>query len=105
MKTLATLPPDMSMVDYFKEMNIFEKRQLLNELEEIKLSMDTRLVSFKKSMALAALLSLVGIISLPYIWSVVYFGAINLIFYLLYLKYSKKSINYRALINYLTKRL
>ena len=105
MKTIANLPQDMSMVDYFKDMNIFEKRQLLDELEGVKLSIDTRLGSFKKTIALVAFLSVLGIISLPYIWSIVYFGAINVSLYLLFLKYSNKSSNFKFLINYLTNLL
>lgn len=105
MKTLADLPKDITLVDYFKNMNIFEKRQVLDELSGLKLSIDTRLISFKKVMAFVALVSFFGIISIPNIWPMLYFGSINLGMFILFLKYSKKSSKCQFVIDYLTNLL
>ncbi len=102
---LLKQPEGMTLVEYFNTLNIFEKRQLLNELSDVKLSIDGRLSSYKKVVAFVMIVSVVGFMSLPGLYSGIYFGSINLIMLFFLLKNTHQSNKFKFVINHLTSML
>lgn len=102
---LLKQPKDMTLVEYFNTLNIFEKRQLLNELSDVKSSIDGRLSSYKKVVAFVMIVSVVGFMSLPGLYSGIYFGAINLIMLFFLLKNTHQSNKFKFVIDHLTSML
>jgi len=102
---LLKQPEGMTLVEYFNTLNIFEKRQLLNELSDVKSSIDGRLSSYKKVVAFVMIVSVVGFMSLPGLYSGIYFGAINLIMLFFLLKNTHQSNKFKFVIDHLTSML
>lgn len=102
---LKNLPEGNSMSDYFCTLNIFEKRQLLNELEDIKSSTQKHLDKYKKILVLVLFLSAFGYVCLPCLFTGIYYAALNACGLYIYYKFNKRTENYQFLIDYLTFKL
>lgn len=102
---LKNLPEGNSMSDFFCTLNIFEKRQLLNELEDIKSSMEKRLSLCKKLMVFVLFLSAFGYVSYPSLFYGIYYGCLNAYLLYIFYKFNRRIENYQFLIDYLTFKL
>ena len=102
---LLNQPEGMTLVEYFNTLNIFDKRQLLNELSDVKSSIDGRLSSYKKVMAFVMVFSVVGFMSSPGLYSGIYFGSINVVMLFFLLKNTHQSNKFKFVIDKLTTML
>jgi hypothetical protein len=103
---LKNLPEGNLIGDYFCTLNIFEKRQLLNELEDIKSSMEKRLSLCKKLMVFVLFLSAFGYVSsYPSLFYGIYYTCLNAYLLFIFYKFTKRTENFQFLIDYLTFKL
>ena len=102
---LLNQPEGMTLVQYFNTLDIFEKRQLLNELSDVKNAMDGRLSTYKKIMSFVMIISVIGFMSMPGIYSGIYFGLINLVMLFFLVKNSHQSNKFKFVIDKLTSML
>lgn len=102
---LKNLPEGNSMSDFFCTLNIFEKRQLLNELEDIKSSMQKHLDKYKKIVVLVLFLSAFCYVCSPCLFTGIYYASLNACGLYIYYRFNKRIEKYQFLIDYLTFKL
>lgn len=102
---LLKKPQEVSLMDYFKSLDVFEKRQLINELSEVKSSIDDRIKASSPYFGVVVLASTLGILMGPSVGAFVYFGLITGIFGFVILKKLKTSLNFKFVIDNMTKNM
>lgn len=102
---LSKQPQSITLIEYFNTLNIFEKRQLLDELTDVKSSIDSRLITYKKIMSFVMIISVIGLMLIPGYYSVIYFTVINFFMLFFLVKNSHQSNKFKFVIDKLTSML
>lgn len=102
---LLQKPTQMSLIEYFDTLDPFDKRHLLDELEQSKDVYQSSLDGFKPWFAVVIFSSVIGIISLPNIWFILYFCSISGFMSFLFFKRWNLIRKFKMVIRYLTQRL
>lgn len=102
---LLKKPNQMSLIEYFDTLDPFDKRQLLDELEQSKEVFQQSLDGFKPWFAVVIFCSVIGIICLPNIWFILYFCLLSGFMSFLFFKRWNLIRKFKMVINYLTQRL
>lgn len=102
---LEKKPLKMSLVDYFDSLDPFDKRTLLNELENSKEFFENSLDKFKPWLLVVVISSIFGFCMMPNIWTLLYFGSISGFMLWLFFKRYNLIKKFKLVINHLTKRL
>lgn len=99
------IPKDLTLTQYFDQLDPFEKRQLLDELETYKSFTQHTIDKFKPYFILVILSSVLGIWCMPTLWSILYFTTISGVMTWFWLKKVKTVKMFTAVHQYLTSRL
>lgn len=102
---LLKKPNQMSLIEYFDTLDPFDKRHLLDELEQSKDVFQQSLDGFKPWFAVVIFCSVIGIICLPNIWFILYFCLLSGFMSFLFFKRWNLIRKFKMVINYLTQRL
>ncbi len=102
---LLNKPDNLTLVEYFDKLDIFDKRNLLNELKAAKMQIDSSFKSFLPYLVLVLVSSILGVSVLSNIYSYIYFGSISGIMLFFAIKNLKKSFNFKVVIDFLTKKI
>jgi len=105
MMILSQKPENLSLIEYFKTLNVFDKRELINELELSKSKSDKSLKYFKYLLTFSVLSSVICISILPDILVVSTYTALSLGVFVIFYKKYKISIKYKSVIDYLQKNM
>lgn len=105
MKILSQKPKNLSLIEYFNTLNVFDKRELVNELELFKSISDKSLRYFNYLLAFSVLSSVICISILPNILVVSTYTLLSLSVFVIFYKKYKTSIKYKSVIEYLQKNM
>ncbi len=102
---LLKKPKNLSLVEYFDTLTVFDKRELINDLIAFKSISDKSLRYFNYLLAFSVLSSVICIAILPNVLVVSTYTLLSLsVFFIFYKKY-KTSIKYKSVIDYLQKNM
>ena len=88
MMMLSQKPENLSLIEYFNTLNVFDKRELINDLRAFKSISDKSLRYFKYLLAFSVLSSVICISILPNILVVSAYTLLSLgVFVIFYKKY------------------
>jgi len=105
MTLISKKPDNSSLVEYFQTLDVFDKRELINDLRVFKSISDKSLRYFNYLLAFSVLSSVICIAILPNILVVSTYTLLSLsVFFIFYKKY-KTSIKYKSVIDYLQKNI
>lgn len=102
---LSKKPENLSLIEYSNTLNVFDKRELINELELFKSMSDKSFKYFKYLLAFSVLSSVICISILPNILVVSTYTALSLGVFVIFYKKYKISIKYKSVIDYLQKNM
>lgn len=102
---LLKKPQGVSLMDYFNSLDIFDKRQLINELSDAKSSIDDSVKASMPYFMIVLVSSILGVILVPTIVAFTYFGLITVIFGFLFLKKIKGSLNFKFVIDHMKENM
>lgn len=105
MMILSQKPENLSLIEYSNTLNVFDKRELINELELFKSMSDKSFKYFKYLLAFSVLSSVICISILPNILVVSTYTALSLGVFVIFYKKYKISIKYKSVIDYLQKNM
>ena len=105
MMILSQKPENLSLIEYFNTLDVFDKRELINELELFKSMSDKSFKYFKYLLAFSVLSSVICISILPNILVVSTYTALSLGVFVIFYKKYKISIKYKSVIDYLQKNM
>lgn len=105
MMMLSQKPENLSLIEYFNTLNVFDKRELINELELFKSMSDKSLRYFKYLLVFSVLSSVICISILPNILVVSTYTLLSLGVFVIFYKKYKISIKYKSVIDYLQKNM
>jgi hypothetical protein len=103
---LLKMPENILLDEYFKTLDIFDRRTLLNEFEDVKNGFDKK----AKRLKLLLFFSILSIITLfPHIdnniYIIVYFVIINIIMLISIIRNTNRSYKFRIVIDKLKKMM
>ena len=105
MMMLSQKPENLSLIEYFNTLNVFDKRELINDLRAFKSISDKSLRYFKYLLAFSVLSSVICISILPNILVVSAYTLLSLGVFVIFYKKYKISIKYKSVIEYLQKNM
>jgi hypothetical protein len=102
---LSQKPENLSLIEYFNTLNVFDKRELINNLRAFKSISDKSLRYFNYLLAFSVLSSVICIAILPNILVVSTYTLLSLGVFVIFYKKYKISIKYKTVIEYLQKNM
>jgi hypothetical protein len=105
MTLISKKPDNLSLVEYFQTLDVFDKRELINGLRAFKSISDKSLRYFKYLLAFSVLSSVICISILPNILVVSTYTLLSLGVFVIFYKKYKISIKYKFVIEYLQKNM
>ena len=105
MMMLSQKPENLSLIEYFNTLNVFDKRELINDLRVFKSISDKSLRYFKYLLAFSVLSSVICISILPNILVVSAYTLLSLGVFVIFYKKYKISFKYKSVIEYLQKNM
>lgn len=102
---LLNKPDGVGLMDYFKSLDVFLKRKLINELSEVKEDIDNSIKSAMPYFSVVVMASVLGVMMGPSIGAFVFFGSISSIFGFMMLKKLKTALNFKFVIDNMTKNM
>jgi len=105
MTLISKKPDNLSLVEYFQTLDVFDKRELINNLGTFKSISDKSLRYFKYLLAFSVLSSVICISILPNILVVSTYTLLSLGVFVIFYKKYKISIKYKFVIEYLQKNM
>ena len=105
MMMLSQKPENLSLIEYFNTLNVFDKRELINDLRAFKSISDKSLRYFKYLLAFSVLSSVICISILPNILVVSAYTLLSLGVFVIFYKKYKISIKYKSVIEYLQNNM
>jgi uncharacterized membrane protein len=105
MMMLSQKPENLSLIEYFNTLNVFDKRELINNLRAFKSISDKSLRYFNYLLAFSVLSSVICIAILPNILVVSTYTLLSLGVFVIFYKKYKISIKYKTVIEYLQKNM
>jgi len=105
MMMLSQKPENLSLIEYFNTLNVFDKRELINDLRAFKSISDKSLRYFKYLLAFSVLSSVICISILPNILVVSAYTLLSLGVFVIFYKKYKISFKYKSVIEYLQKNM
>lgn len=102
---ISKKPDNLSLVEYFQTLDVFDKRELINDLRVFKSISDKSLRYFKYLLAFSVLSSVICISILPNILVVSANTLLSLGVFVIFYKKYKISIKYKSVIEYLQKNM
>jgi hypothetical protein len=105
MMMLSQKPENLSLIEYFNTLNVFDKRELINDLRAFKSISDKSLRYFNYLLAFSVLSSVICIAILPNILVVSTYTLLSLGVFVIFYKKYKISIKYKTVIEYLQKNM
>jgi len=102
---LLKKPSGMDLIEYFKSLNVFEKRSLIDELSDVKSNIDKSVKSTMPYFALVFAASVFGTSVYPTALSFIYFGLITVGFGFMITKKVKSSLRFKFIIEHMTKNM
>jgi hypothetical protein len=102
---LSQKPENLSLIEYFNTLNVFDKRELINDLRAFKSISDKSLRYFKYLLAFSVLSSVICISILPNILVVSAYTLLSLGVFVIFYKKYKISFKYKSVIEYLQKNM
>jgi hypothetical protein len=102
---LSQKPENLSLIEYFNTLNVFDKRELINDLRAFKSISDKSLRYFNYLLAFSVLSSVICIAILPNILVVSTYTLLSLGVFVIFYKKYKISIKYKTVIEYLQKNM
>ena len=105
MMMLSQKPENLSLIEYFNTLNVFDKRELINNLRAFKSISDKSLRYFKYLLAFSVLSSVICISILPNILVVSTNTLLSLGVFVIFYKKYKISFKYKSVIEYLQKNM
>ena len=105
MMMLSQKPENLSLIEYFNTLNVFDKRELINDLRAFKSISDKSLRYFKYLLAFSVLSSVICISILPNILVVSAYTLLSLGVFVIFYKKYKISFKYKSVIEYLQNNM
>jgi len=105
MTIISKKPDNLSLVEYFQTLDVFDKRELIIDLRAFKSISDKSLRYFKYLLAFSVLSSVICISILPNILVVSTYTLLSLGVFVIFYKKYKISIKYKFVIEYLQKNM
>jgi hypothetical protein len=105
MTLISKKPDNLSLVEYFQTLDVFDKRELINDLRVFKSISDKSLRYFNYLLAFSVLSSVICISILPNILVVSAYTLLSLGVFVIFYKKYKISIKYKSVIEYLQKNM
>jgi hypothetical protein len=105
MTLISKKPDNLSLVEYFQTLDVFDKRELINDLRVFKSISDKSLRYFKYLLAFSVLSSVICISILPTILVISAYTLLSLGVFVIFYKKYKISIKYKSVIEYLQKNM
>lgn len=102
---LLRKPSNVTLTDYFKSLDVFDKRTLLNELSEAKSYNDAAVKSFTPYFLIVLVCSILGLMISVTPASLIVFGGMTSFMTFFLIKTAKTSIQFKIVIDYLTKNM
>jgi len=102
---ILNVPPGTTLTEHFDSLNIFDKRELLNELEDIKNIYKNSIVTFHKWWAVVIACSILSLAFFFSWWILVYYILLNGFMGFIWWGNWKKVRKFTMVIKYLTSRL
>jgi uncharacterized membrane protein len=102
---LSQKPENLSLIEYFNTLNVFDKRELINDLRAFKSISDKSLRYFKYLLAFSVLSSVICISILPNILVASAYTLLSLGVFVIFYKKYKISFKYKSVIEYLQKNM
>ena len=105
MTIISKKPDNLSLVEYFQTLDVFDKRELIIDLRAFKSISDKSLRYFKYLLAFSVLSTVICISILPNILVVSTNTLLSLGVFVIFYKKYKISIKYKFVIEYLQKNM
>lgn len=105
MTIISKKPDNLSLVEYFQTLDVFDKRELINDLRAFKSISDKSLRYFNYLLAFSVLSTVICISILPNILVVSTNTLLSLGVFVIFYKKYKISIKYKFVIEYLQKNM
>jgi hypothetical protein len=102
---LSKKPSNVTLTEYFKTLNVFEKRELLNELSDAKSYNDKAVKSFTPYFLVVLVCSILGLMISVTPASLLVFGVMTSVMTFFLVKTAKTSIQFKIVIDHLTKNM
>ena len=102
---LSQKSENLSLIEYFKTLKVFDKRELINALRAFESISDKSLRYFKYLLAFSVLSSVICISILPNILVVSTNTLLSLGVFVIFYKKYKISLKYKSVIEYLQKNM
>lgn len=105
MKILSQKPKNLSLIEYFKTLNVFDKRELINELEIFK-SISSDKVNFYLFLSISSIVvSLICIAILPHLIVISFYSILSTVIVCIFLKKKMSYSKFESVIDYLQKNM
>ena len=102
---LLNKPSNVTLTEYFKSLAVFDKRSLLNELSDAKSNNDESVKSFFPYFLFVTVCSVLGLMISVTVGSLIVFGGMTLVMTFFLLKTYKTSLQFKIVIDHLTKNM
>ena len=102
---LSKKPSDVTLVEYFKTLDVFDKRSLINELSGAKSYNDETIKQYMPYFATVVICTILSLLISVTAFSLVFFGGLTLVMTYYLIKTVKTSLQFKFVIDHLTKNM
>lgn len=100
---LSKKPTNMTLVEYFKTLDVFDKRSLINELSDAKSYNDETIRQYMPYFTTVVICTVLSLLISVTAFSLVFFGGLTLVMTYYLIKTLKTSLQFKFVIDQLKK--
>ena len=102
---LLNKPQEIGLIEYFNSLNVFDKRNLINELLYVKKDIDESLKSSAPYFLIMLMFCVLGTLINPIVSSFIIFSIISVFFGSFFLRELLKSLRFKFIISHMNKNM
>jgi hypothetical protein len=102
---LSKKPSDMTLVEYFKTLDVFDKRFLINELSDAKSYNDETIRQYIPYFITVVVCTILSLLISVTTFSLIFLGGLTLVMTYYLVKTVKTSLQFKFVINHLIKNM